>query len=58
MRFLRFRSASVRGTPSLSTTWTAQAGQQGTRNGSPVSSFLTSQPFEVAQRWMTAAFQR
>ena len=58
MRFLRFRSASVRGTPSLSTICTEQAGQQGTLNGSPVSSILTSQPFEVAQRRITAAFHR
>ena len=54
----RFRSASVRGTPSLSTTCAVQSGQQGTRKGSPVSSSRTSLPFETAHRSMTAAFQR
>ena len=49
-RLRRFRSASVRGTPSLSTTCAAQSGQQGTRKGSPVSSSLTSLPLDVAHR--------
>ena len=48
--FLRFRSASVRGTPSLSTICAVQSGQQGTRNGSPVSSSRNSLPLDTAHR--------
>ena len=50
----RFRSSSVRGTPSLSTIWAVQSGQQGTRKGSPVSSSRNSLPLETAHRSMTA----
>ena len=58
MCFLRFRTLSVNGTPSLSTTCAVQTGQQGTRKGSPVSSIRMSLPFDVAQRSMTAGFHR
>ena len=46
------------GTPSLSTTCSPQTGQQGMRNGSPVSSSRISLPFATAHRSMMAGCQR
>ena len=46
------------GQPSLSTIGAKQSGQQGTRNGSRVSSSRTSLPSTAAQRSTTAGSQR